>query len=84
VGLISDGTEFLFKNLSQSTLQSIFLHNAYRRSFPTGYRGMTLNIFLREVYIFKKVWHFPTTRKFPFAEVFNMTMARSSARTATL
>jgi hypothetical protein len=45
---------------------------------------MTLNIYLREEYIFKKVWSFLTRRKLPPAEeVFGMTMSRSSARTAT-
>ena len=85
VGLISDRMKFLFQNLTQSTLPPILLHNAYRRSFPTGYRGMTLNIYFHEVRILKKVWRFPTTRKLPLEEeVFIIKMSRSSARMATL
>jgi hypothetical protein len=85
VGLISDGTEFLFQNLAHSNLPSIFLHNGYRRSFTIGYRWMNLNIYLHAVYIFKKLYPFPITRKLPLVEkVFSMTTSRSSARTATL
>ena len=63
MGLIPDGTEFIFQNLAQCNLPPIFLHNKSRRSFPTSYRRKTLNIYLHYVYVVRSKSSRPDIQK---------------------